>query len=803
MLNDESLKLDLRHGLNNLDGVIQNQGNIEIQAHMAEFDNTRGTIKSLKGSISSQSQTQLLNQQGKLVAEKNVVINHLGLKNQQGYILAQKGKTDISLHENTLNNQQGNILAGENLSILSSTLTNLKGVLYAGQTATINTHSGDLNNQEQGHVVGRDIVLNTQNLLNDSGVIEAGNNASLTVAQQFDNNKTSATGSLVQASNTLSIRTQQLNNRDTKTASSLPESGLVASNLHLITPHLDNQQGGIYTLREGTLHIGRDLHNQRGEIRSTGDLAIAGSTLSVENQQGSLSSLGRLSLTVDKLSSFGVISGGDTELNLVKGLDSQTDILGKKTLNITTQGELINHASLHSEGHVTLNAAHIENRATGKIKGGSLIATAQQHLTNRGLINTLSDTVIKVGQTLQNIGTGRIYGDHIALQADTVINEDERVNDEVKSAVVAARERLDIGANHIFNQQNSLKPAEGEKSGVTLSSDGEMAFGQRLDEHNTAVGQAKTLRNTSALIEVGKNLALNVADTLNSNKYIYNVLTEKSKTPVNESYLISGNTLRDGERINFNLLKWISFSRAGKVVFKENTHKPATPSDLATQVLPMPNEMVCQNVMAQTGCAPAPKSLYLPDDPVWAYFNIPAPQDAPPLPDLSHLDPELDAPLAPTEPRRKRRWESESAYQARLKEYETNQAAYQAALQAYEAEKAKYEAEIQPYLDWAAKNESLFVQLEAKIQAHNGRLLGRQFSNFWINNVKERVIKEDVATDSVPGQILVGGDLRFSGHITNNQSTILAGGTISSSHNPTIKVTNMVHRAVRAIANRK
>lgn len=87
------------------------------------------------------------------------MINHLGLNNQQGYILAQKGNSDIRLHENTLNNQQGNILSGGYLSISSSTLTNLGGMLYAGQTATIDTHSGDLNNQEQGHVVGRDIVL--------------------------------------------------------------------------------------------------------------------------------------------------------------------------------------------------------------------------------------------------------------------------------------------------------------------------------------------------------------------------------------------------------------------------------------------------------------------------------------------------------------------------------------------------------------------------------------------------------------------------------------------------------------------
>lgn len=85
---------------------------------------------------------------------------------------------------------------------------------------------------------------------------------------------------------------------------------------------------------------------------------------------------------------------------------------------------------------------------------------------------------------------------------------------------------------------------------------------------------------------------------------------------------------------------------------------------------------------------------------------------------------------------------------------------------------------------------SLFSKLEDKIQEHNGRLLGRQFSNFWVNNVKERVIKADVATDSVPGQILVGGDLKFSGHITNNQSTILAGSRLTNVNNPEIKVTN-------------
>ncbi|MGX2951381.1 hemagglutinin repeat-containing protein, partial [Ursidibacter sp. B-7004-1] len=785
------LTLDLPQGLNNLGGVIQNQGNIDIHTHTAGIDNQQGIIKSLKGSISTQSSTPLLNGQGKLVAGKTLSIDHFGLNNQQGYMLAQQGNATIKLYQNSLVNQQGNILAGEHLNITSGTLTNLQGTLYSGKNTTIHTHLGELNNQEQGKVIaGSDISLQAQEIWNDSGIIDAKNNATLTVTEQLDNQKSTTQGSLVQAGNTLSISAQKLDNSRTKTTDILPESGLVASTLNVTTAHLDNHQGGIYTLVNSTLWLTTLLNNQQGEIRSTGDLHIQGNELSVENQQGEIHSIGHLTINTHSLSSLGQISGGETALNMVKDFDSQTDIVGKQSLNITTQGKLVNRATLHSSGKLHLNAIQIENNADASIKGQSVELNTPQTFINRGLVNALGDTVIRVGQTLQNIGTGRIYGNHIALQADTLINEDERINGEIKSGVIAARARLDIGANHIINQQYQLKPAEGEKSGVTLSSDGEMVFGQQLNEQNEAIGLAKTLRNTSSIIEVANNLTLNVIDMLNSNQYIHNVLTEKSRTPVNESYLVSGNTLRNGERINFEQLKWVGFSRAGKVVFNNTSQKPENPEELATQVLPMPNEMVCQNVAEQTGCVPTPKSLYLPDDPIWTYFGITPPTQAPALPDVSYLDPELDAPVAPSEPRRRRLGESEDKYQARLKQYDADKATYQVALQAYEAEQAKYQADIQPYLDWAEQNKSAFEQLEEKIQAHNGKLQGRQFLDFWINNVKERVIKEDVATDSVPGQILVGRNLTFSGNLTNNQSTILAGGTISNTQNPTIQVVN-------------
>lgn len=225
-------------------------------------------------------------------------------------------------------------------------------------------------------------------------------------------------------------------------------------------------------------------------------------------------------------------------------------------------------------------------------------------------------------------------------------------------------------------------------------------------------------------------------------------------------------------------------------MFKNVAQKPADPNDLSTQILPMPNEMVCQDPKAQTGCSPTPKSIYLPTDPIWGFFNITPPTDAPTLPDLSLLDPELDAPSKPVEPKKKRFKESEAEYQARLKQYETDKNAYDAAVKAYEAEKAKYEEEIKPYLDWAEKNQGAFDRLEEAIGAHNRRLQGQEFKRFWINTVRERVVKQDEVKDSVPAQILVGEDLSFSGNLTNNQSTILAGGKISNSQSSNTTVKN-------------
>ena len=98
--------------------------------------------------------------------------------------------------------------------------------------------------------------------------------------------------------------------------------------------------------------------------------------------------------------------------------------------------------------------------------------------------------------TINNLGTGRIYGDHVALQGDSLNNLEEGD----KSAVIAARERLDVGVDKVLNRNES-----------TLLSMGKIYVGKALDENNQATGKSAYVHNYNGVIE-----ALNLFDNAKS-----------------------------------------------------------------------------------------------------------------------------------------------------------------------------------------------------------------------------------------------------------------------------------------------
>jgi filamentous hemagglutinin len=189
---------------------------------------------------------------------------------------------------------------------------------------------------------------------------------------------------------------------------------------------------------------------------------------------------------------------------------------GASEIHITAAGRLEVTGGIDSAGRLEITSAGINN--TGTITASNSVSLqSTSEITNTGLING-GDVLLK-GTTVNNLGTGRIYGDHIALEADRVVNDVDNATGGAAGGaatpsasnttpVIAARSRLDIAAKHITNREGAL-----------LYSEGDLAIGRYLDTENHASGQALRLDNLSATIEAGGDMYLAVDDIHNINTH--------------------------------------------------------------------------------------------------------------------------------------------------------------------------------------------------------------------------------------------------------------------------------------------
>jgi filamentous hemagglutinin family protein len=140
-------------------------------------------------------------------------------------------------------------------------------------------------------------------------------------------------------------------------------------------------------------------------------------------------------------------------------------------------------------------------RNAGQINAsaGSLTLTNDGQLLNTGLLNG-QDTTVRV-TSLNNLGGGRIYGDRLAVTADTLTQTSQGSGNDTQSPVIAARERLDIGVGTLLNQTGGL-----------IFSLGDLSIGGSLtpqpDGSLSATGRAQRVENHSARIEAMGSLSL-------------------------------------------------------------------------------------------------------------------------------------------------------------------------------------------------------------------------------------------------------------------------------------------------------
>ncbi|HHW4670342.1 MAG TPA: two-partner secretion domain-containing protein, partial [Xylella fastidiosa subsp. multiplex] len=391
--------------------------------------------------------------------------------------------THIQIASTTLDNTAAHLSAAQNLTLtLSDTLTNTAGHLSAG--ATLDLTADHLSNHTGTLLSGATQTLTLHRLTGD-GRLHAGNALTLTLQDSLDTASTfSATGLL-----TLT------------TAGDLTNRGLIQA------ADLTARARDITTTATGQLlATGHTQLTATGTLNNSGHLQAADLTAQANtiNNTGTFLATSHATLTAaDTLTNSGLLQAPDLTAQANTITNTATGRLLTSGHAQLTATDTLTNSGLAQAGDLTVHARDITNTATGQLIANNLAQlTATDTLTNRGLIDAF--TTHLSAATIDNLGTGRLYGDHIALQAQTLTNRDETSDGHTHTATIAARQRLDIGADTLRNTANAM-----------ILSDGDAAIGATLDNALHATGIAALLDNRSATIDITGTLNITTT-TLNN-----------------------------------------------------------------------------------------------------------------------------------------------------------------------------------------------------------------------------------------------------------------------------------------------
>lgn len=186
----------------------------------------------------------------------------------------------------------------------------------------------------------------------------------------------------------------------------------------------------------------------------------------------------------------------------------------------------------------------VNNRGSIVARGGDLVLQLDGTLTNRGLIDagnaggTAQSRITTT--TIDNIGTGAIFGDKVAISATTLNNQAEDINGTVTGATIGARTSLNLGVQTLNNSDMGLDtPANPSQNttataSVNILSLGDINIGGSIDATGQAQGTAASINNTSATIQAGGNVSINATAVNNTDAHFASV-NDTTTTAVSET----------------------------------------------------------------------------------------------------------------------------------------------------------------------------------------------------------------------------------------------------------------------------
>ena len=449
--------------------------------------NTDNTDRTSDTQGENQSYSVDVSQLGGMYSEKIHLVDNgqgLGVRNA-GHIGASAGSVKIDSQGKIVN--EGFIGGSENAQLNAKKNIENRGTVYAKAQTQLNAQNID---NKQGVIAGKQVQLNANNI---------------------DNRKQSDKGSLIVASDKVSVKAKNVDNQGTK-AGGKTEQGIRGTQVAITAENLSNQQGGIYSDEHTQLDVAQTIDNKQGEIEAGKSIELKAKTLANEGD---------------------IKTKGDLTVRLQDSLTLNNAFQVGGNLDFKTEGDFKNNSQLRVGNKADVKAANVDNTQDAEISGNETHINTNT-LTNRGLIDGAL-TVAKA-VTINNLGTGRIYGDHVALQGDSLNNLEEGD----KSAVIAARERLDVGVDKVLNRNES-----------TLLSMGKIYVGKALDENNQATGKSAYVRNYNGVIEAlnlydnakSKAISFNTGKVENKHFFLETENVDTSSTPVFEYRIGNDSTI--------------------------------------------------------------------------------------------------------------------------------------------------------------------------------------------------------------------------------------------------------------------
>lgn len=444
--------------------------------------------------------------------------------NEKGLPIDIKGA--IESQHMVLDNQGNLYHAGtthstEDMTIHAKTIQN-KGTMASSGHMTLQADGQITNDKIMGSVGNMAI---TANQVTNHKTIASEKDLSITTTSEEENALDNSNSEIL-ANGNVTIQASHTDNLNGNIAS--------GSTLSIQGKTLNNSQGKLTAYGSNTISVSDKLENEQGQIAANKNISISSDL--IHNAQGTITAGQNETITTKDIQLDGKLAVGNN-LTITTDHDITNDSAKENygitqadgNLTISAKGNLTNSKKLESKGTLTLSAKDISNKESGEINGGSVSITSTT-LTNRGLVSADQANTITT-DILQNIATGRIYGEDITLHAKTLENRKDKILEEKLAAAMKDLKQKEQDLDDAFaidvtafksnsEKENYFKEIENKQAAYAASKAVVDAILTDMAQVNSATIAARNdmiitgdtlLNSASSLLYAGGDMAISEA----------------------------------------------------------------------------------------------------------------------------------------------------------------------------------------------------------------------------------------------------------------------------------------------------